>query len=90
MLFRSPKNSQPLAFASRASPPSFLAAATTDTLVNPERNTRQLAAALTAAGVPVKLRVYDRVDHITLIGAFAWPLRTLAPVLDDVSAFVTQ
>ena len=85
-----PKNSQPLAFASKASPPSFLAAATTDTLVNPERNTRQLAAALTAASVPVTLRVYDKVDHITLIGAFAWPLRTLAPVLDDVSAFVTQ
>lgn len=83
-----PKNSQPLAFASKASPPSFLAAATTDTLVNPERNTRQLAAALTAAGVPVTLRFYDRVDHATLIGAFAWPLRAIAPVLDDVAAFV--
>ena len=83
-----PKDSQPIAFAGRTSPRSFLGAAFTDTLVNPERNTRQLADKLAAAGVPVTLRFYDKVDHVTLIGAFARPLRWMAPVLDDVAAFV--
>lgn len=83
-----PKDSQPVAFAGKTSPRSFLGAATTDTLVNPERNTRQLADKLAAAGVGVTQRFYDKVDHITLIGAFAWPLRPMAPVLDDVAAFV--
>ncbi len=83
-----PKDSQPIAFAGKTSPRSFLGAATTDTLVNPERNTRQLADKLAAAGVGVTQRFYDKVDHITLIGAFAWPLRPLAPVLEDVAAFV--
>ena len=83
-----PTDSQPIAFAGRTSPRSFLGAAISDTLVNPERNTRQLADKLAAAGVPVTLRFYDRVDHITLIGAFARPLRWMAPVLDDLTAFV--
>jgi len=33
------------------------------------------------------LRIYPGVNHVTLLGAFAWPLRWLAPVLDDVTAF---
>jgi hypothetical protein len=32
--------------------------------------------------------MYDGVSHSSLIGAFAPPLRFLAPVLDDVTAFV--
>ena len=83
-----PKDSQPIDFAGPAAPPAFLAAAQTDTLVNPERNTRQLAQKLVAANVPVTLRFYEKPDHATLIGAFARPLRWIAPVLDDVSAFV--
>ena len=41
-----------------------------------------------AAGVPVTLNMYPRASHYTLIGAFARPLRTLEPVLEDVAAFV--
>ena len=58
------------------------------TVVNPERNTQQLAEKLRAAGVPITLRIYPRPNHFTLIGAFAWPLRSLAPVIEDVVAFV--
>lgn len=47
-----------------------------------------MAAALTAAGAPVTLRLYDKADHATLIGAFAWPLCAIAPVLSDVAAFI--
>jgi hypothetical protein len=40
--------------------------------------------------VPVTLKVYDRVNHYTLIGAFARPLRWLEPVRRDVVAFVRR
>ncbi|MDB5817009.1 MAG: esterase [Rhizobacter sp.] len=85
-----PPDSQPIAFARAGSPPTFLGAAKNDSVVNPHRNTEQMAARLRAAGVPVTLELYDRVDHVTLAGAFARPLRWLAPVLDDVAAFIEQ
>jgi acetyl esterase/lipase len=85
-----PPGSQPIAYASAASPRAFLGAATSDELVNPERNTKQMAEKLQAAGVPVTLELYSRANHVTLVGAFAWPLRWVAPVLEDVSAFVIE
>ncbi|MBX3622355.1 MAG: alpha/beta hydrolase [Rhizobacter sp.] len=85
-----PPGTQPLSHASRAAPPTFLGAARDDSLVNPQRNTVQLSHKLEGVGVPVTLRLYDRVDHATLAGAFAWPLRWMAPVLDDVVNFVTR
>ena len=85
-----PPDTQPIEFASAAAPRSFLAAGRTDSLVNPERNTAALAARLSAAGVPVSLHRYERVNHVTLIGAFGLPLRWLAPVLDDVASFVSD
>ena len=83
-----PQGTQPIAYASSASPRTFVAAATHDTLVNPRRNTAALAERLVAANVPVTLKLYDHLSHQTLIGVFAWPLRWLAPVLDDVVAFI--
>ncbi len=83
-----PENSQPIAFASPNAPRSFLAAAVDDKLVNPQRNTVQLAEKLQAAGVPVTVKLYPHASHTTLIGAFAWPLRWIAPVLEDVQAFI--
>jgi acetyl esterase/lipase len=84
-----PEGSQPIDYVSRLSPPAFLGAATSDELVNPERNTKQLASKFQSEGVPVTIKLYPRVNHLTLIGAFAWPLRWLAPVADDVAQFVT-
>ena len=49
-----------------------------------------MAAKLRAAGVPVELKLYDGINHALLAGAFARPLRGLAPVLDDVAAFVAD
>ncbi len=83
-----PANSQPMGFASSAAPRSFLAAGADDKVVNPRRNTQQLAEKLQAAGVPVALKLYPHASHTTLIGAFAWPLRMIAPVLKDVQAFI--
>ena len=65
-----------------------LGAAASDEFVNPQRNTRQLAEKLRADNVPVVLKMYPDAGHATLIGAFSRPLRNVAPVLDDVAAFV--
>ena len=84
----SPPESQPIRYVSPSVPRTFLGAAPEDKLVNPERNTRQMASKLQSAGVPVMLQIYPRTNHVTLIGAFAGPFRFLAPVLDDVVNFV--
>lgn len=84
----SPPDSQPIVYVSPSSPPCFLGAALRDDLVNPHRNTMQLAHKLRDLGVEVQEKIYPRANHLSLIGAFAWPLRGLAPVLDDVSQFV--
>ncbi len=83
-----PPQTQVFEHIGATAPKAFLAAARTDDLVNPQRNTVGLATRLQAAGHPVTLRLYDRVNHMTLAAAFAAPLRWLAPVLDDVSAFI--
>jgi acetyl esterase/lipase len=83
-----PPGTQPLAYANRSAPRSFLGVAATDKLVNPQRNTLALATKLQSLGVPVTVRVYEHASHVTLIGAFGAPLRWLAPVLEDVAAFV--
>jgi len=83
-----PRGAQPTEHISKAAPRTFLGAASSDSVVDPQRNTRRLAERLRAAGVPVTLKVYERVNHFTLAGAFARPLRGLAPVLQDVADFV--
>ena len=85
-----PPGTQPIAFASGKAPSTFLGVANSDSLVNPERNSAALAAKLQAAGVAVELRRYERVNHLTLLGSFGWPLRWMAPVLDDVAVFVKR
>jgi acetyl esterase/lipase len=85
-----PADSQPIAHVSAQSPPTLLLAAAHDPIVNPQRNTEQLAARLRDAGGRVSLRVFDGVNHLTLIGAMAAPLRSLAPVLDAVAEFVRE
>ncbi|MFO0688514.1 MAG: alpha/beta hydrolase [Myxococcota bacterium] len=83
-----PEKAQPIELSSPAAPRSFLAAPVRDEIVSPTRSTKSLATELRADGVPVTLRFYERAGHATLIGAFGWPLRFVAPVLDDVVAFV--
>ncbi len=84
-----PTNSQPLTHASSASPRALLMAVTEDKLVNPVRNTAQMAGKLRTAGVEVQTRQFDDLNHITLIGAVAKPLEWLGgPVLPPVLSFV--
>ena len=84
-----PRDSQPIAHASAASPRALLMAASKDTLVDPVRNTGQMASKLRAAGVEVETREFDNLSHVTLIGAVAKPIRWIGgPVLPPVLDFV--
>ena len=83
-----PADSQPLAHASAGAPRSFVAVPGFDFQVDPQRNGAQLADRLRSLGVPVVFKRYEALDHLTILGAFARPLRRMAPVLDDVVAFV--
>ncbi|MGJ7526910.1 alpha/beta hydrolase [Variovorax sp. GB1P17] len=84
-----PRDSQPLAHVTAASPRALLMAASKDNLVYPDRNTGQMAAALRAAGVPVEVKLFDNLSHVTLIGAFAKPIQWLGgPVLPPVIDFL--
>jgi acetyl esterase/lipase len=83
-----PPHSQPIEDVTHESPKAFLAGPVNDKIVSPQRSTLAMAAKLRAAGVPVELHMYDGVSHALLVGAFARPLRGLAPVLDDLSAWV--
>jgi acetyl esterase/lipase len=85
-----PPRTQPVAEVTAGAPRAFLGAPRDDKLVNPVRSTVGLATRLQQAGVPVEMRLYDRVNHALVLGALARPLRWLAPVLDDVSAFLLR
>jgi len=85
-----PLGSQPVGYVRRDAPRGLLAGALDDELVNPQRNTVGLATLLQQAGAPVTLKLYENVNHTTLVVALARPLRWLAPVLDDVGDFVTR
>ncbi|AIS18368.1 esterase [Pseudomonas rhizosphaerae] len=85
----SPPESQPINQPLAGSPPALLIAATHDSTVDPVRNSEGLARRLRSAGVAVQERYYRRLNHRTLVASFAWPLRWLAPVVDDVARFVT-
>lgn len=83
-----PPESQPINHVTRTAPPALLIASHDDKIVNPVRNTGGLAKKLRSAGVDVTELYFDRTSHATLIAAMAWPLRGLAPVLDNVERFV--
>jgi len=83
-----PPDSQPLVHASKLSPPALLLAPTKDTVVSPQRSTVAMAEKLRASGVQVDSALFDSVSHITLVASMASVLRSRAPVLARVTAFV--
>jgi len=78
---------QPINFVTGREAPALLATAQRDMLVTPG-NTLRFAARIHELGGRVEERAYGRVNHFTLIGAFAPGLRLLAPVLRDVDDFI--
>jgi len=85
-----PASSQPIHHVTPDAPPALLIAPQPgkDSLVNPQRNTGGLAAALRAVHRPVTEQYLAGVSHTTLVASLAAPLRMLAPTLDSISAFI--
>ena len=80
---------QPINFASAGAPPMLLATGTEDTTVNP-RNTARLAARLKSLGVPVTEIRYAGLNHYTLVGYLAAPLRDRETLFADIARFLRE
>lgn len=78
---------QPITHATAPLPSALLLHGADDHLVAP-RNSERLAAAWQAARAPVELKLYERVDHLTIVGAFADVLQGRAPTRADVLAWL--
>jgi acetyl esterase/lipase len=78
---------QPIAYVEAGSPPAFLAADLGDKVVDPGNVTR-MAARIHQKGGRVETKMYGGLSHALMIGVFAWPLRGLAPVMKDSTAFI--
>jgi len=87
-----PRDSQPIEHVSAASPPMLLLSAKRDPLVDPEINSATLAARLRAAGVYVKMEVFDGplglVSHSSLVASLSGRLSFLAPTIERSKAFI--
>ncbi len=83
-----PEKAQPIEFGSTHAIPTFLGSGVKDKLVSPTRSTQALATKLRMNGTPVTLHMYEHASHTTLIGAFSAPLKSVAPVRDQVVNFI--
>lgn len=81
--------SQPINYVTPHAPPMLLAAGADDDTVDPG-NTMRLAGRLRQNGVAVDEHLYRGLGHKLLIGAFASPLASIAPVRDDTLRFIAE
>jgi acetyl esterase/lipase len=79
--------SQPINFVRAGAPPMLLIHGLNDDTVRP-KNSRNLASALTALGVPVTLKLYPKLSHTDTVAALTTLLRGRAPTLADITAFI--
>lgn len=80
-------DTQPGVHVDRGDPPAFLATGDDDRTVAP-RHTRDLAARLQAAGVPVETRVYPKVSHVGIVAALGPLFGGRGPVLRELTTFL--
>jgi acetyl esterase/lipase len=78
---------QPINFVTAAAPPALLASPETDSSVSPG-NSQRLAARLREKGVSVTELRYPKLNHYTIVGSLAAPLRGGEPLLDEIERFV--
>ena len=79
--------SQPINFVRADAPPMLLVHGLEDQTVLP-KNSRNLAAALQAVGVPVTLKLYPKISHADTAAALTALLRGRAPTLADIQTFI--
>jgi acetyl esterase/lipase len=78
---------QPINYVGANPLPALLAAGRHDRVVDPQNATR-LARRMREVGGEVEVKFYPLAAHANLVGAFAAPLRWLAPVLADTVRFI--
>jgi acetyl esterase/lipase len=89
-MFGPPQNypqSQPINFVRAGAPPMLLVHGLDDETVRP-KNSRNFAAALSACGASVTLKLYPRRAHAGTVAALATLARGWSPTLADITAFV--
>lgn len=84
-----PDGARPVAFVKPDAPPALLLHGGADTVVR-LYNTRDLAAALSKAGVEAQTIEYPGIGHVGLVLALGKTLRWRAPVLDDIMKFIDR
>ena len=84
-----PAATQPINHVSPQAPSMLLLTGSEDTTVKP-RNTRALAAALEAAGVPVETHYYEGLDHSDVLVRLASPWRRKPELRDDILRFLVR
>lgn len=81
-----PIETQPIAYASKNSPPVMVVTGASDDTVKP-RNAILLSQRLTQLGATVEFRAYNDLGHEDIVMALSKPFRGKAPVLAEASAF---
>jgi acetyl esterase/lipase len=79
--------SQPINFVRRGAPPMLLVHGLDDATVLP-KNSRNFAAALSACGASVTLKLYPKRAHAGTVAALARLARGWSPTFADITAFV--
>lgn len=83
------RRGEPIAFVDGTEPPMLLLQGTGDDEVEPS-NSIAFADALRARGDQVTLKLYPDVGHSSLLLAMSQPMRSEAPTLSDVEAFILR
>jgi acetyl esterase/lipase len=81
--------SQPINFVRPDAPPMLLVHGLKDETVRP-KNSINLAAALSALGAPVTLKLYPKLAHADTVAGLTALLRSRAPTLTHIRSFVGQ
>ncbi len=84
-----PIETQPIAYASKGSPPIMVITGASDDTVKP-RNAILLAQKLKQLGTTVEFRAYNDLGHEDIAMALSKPFRGRAPVLAEASAFLDK
>ena len=81
------RRAEPISFVHGDEPPMLLLHGTADREVRPS-NSQSLAQAMQANHRDVTLKLYPGIGHSTLLLSLSRPMRSDAPTLDDVLAFI--
>lgn len=82
-----PHGARPIKLARAGAPPMLLLHGMKDRVVKADASVN-LASALTAAGSQAEAKLYPRIGHFEVFGAFLWGWRWRASVLRDTEAFI--